>query len=427
MTAPARAYSRYVLAVMTAVYTLNLVDRGLMMLLLQPIKEDLRLTDTQLGLVTGIVFGFFYAVLGLPIARWADRGNRASITSMAIGLWGLTVMACLLVSNYTHLVFARMAAAVGESGCKPPTFSLVGDYFKEPAERTRAMAIYWLGNPLATIVSFLVGAWLNELYGWRMTFFLMGIPGLILAVIVKATVSEPRSRDQGQLQNDMQPSFRDALATMWRQRSCRYLSLGLIVVYTISFGLGPWYAAFMMRSHGMSTSELGISLGVIFSMGGIVSLLLGGYVMSGMLAKNEPGQVRVSALTVAGLVPCFVAFLLLPGRYEALAALIPLAMAFNFFIGPIYALMQRLVPDRMRATLLAVIMLLSNLIGMGIGPQVVGILSDALHPAFGRESLRYAMLTMSFLGFLAGYWLWKAARFIAEDLAHGSASAARSV
>src|SRR5688572_10902218 len=130
------AYKRYALSVMTVVYLFNLVDRGLMMLLLQPIKEDLNLSDTQLGLLTGIAFGLFYATMGVPLARWADRGNRATIASLAIGLWGLTVMACLLVTNYVQIVIARIAAAVGESGCKPPTYSLVGDYFPQPAERT---------------------------------------------------------------------------------------------------------------------------------------------------------------------------------------------------------------------------------------------------------------------------------------------------
>src|SRR5687767_3674540 len=147
---------------MATVYMINLLDRGLMSLLLQPIKEDLLLSDTQLGVLTGIVFALFYATLGLPIARWADRGNRVTIASLAIGLWGLTVMACVLVTNYVQLVAARVIAAIGESGCKPPTYSLVGDYFPQAAERTRAMSVYWLGGPLAALLSFVLGGWLNE-------------------------------------------------------------------------------------------------------------------------------------------------------------------------------------------------------------------------------------------------------------------------
>src|SRR5688572_23768263 len=166
-------YKRYALVMLTAVYMLNLVDRGLMMLLLQPIKDDLQLSDTQLGFLTGIAFGLFYAILGLPIARWADRGNRVTITSLAIGLWSLTVMACVLVGNFVQLVAARIAAAVGEAGCMPPTYSLLGDYFPGAAERTQAMSVYWMAAPLSALFTFIVGGWLNELYGWRITFFLM--------------------------------------------------------------------------------------------------------------------------------------------------------------------------------------------------------------------------------------------------------------
>lgn len=411
------AYKRYALAGMTAVYTLNFVDRGLMMLMLQPIKEDLQLSDTQLGFVTGIAFGLFYATLGVPIARWADRGNRVTITSLAIGLWGVTVMACLFVTNYIQLVFARIAAAVGESGCKPPTYSLVGDYFPEPAERTRAMAIYMTGGPLAALLSFIVGGWLNELYGWRITFFVMGIPGLFLAVLVKWTIIEPRTQaSSSRVEERRLPSMRSVLGTLWRQRSCRHLTIALILIYMMGAGLGPWYAAFMMRTHSMGTGELGVWLGFIYGLGGIAGVLIGGYVASRWFAENERGQMRLISVTVASLVPCYVAFLTLPQKHQALIALIPLMMVFYVFLGPTYALMQRLVADEMRATMMAVLMLMANLIGFGIGPQVVGILSDLLMPLLGTDSLRYAMLIMSFVALWAAYHFWRVGQTVKEDL-----------
>src|SRR3569833_1352952 len=150
---------------MTAGYVLNQIDRGSGCLLLQPIKESLSLSDTQLGFVTGIAFALFYATLGVPIARWADRYNRVTIAASTIGLWGLTVMSCVFVTSFTQLVIARVAAAVGESGAKPPTYSLVGDYFPDPQSRTRALAVYMMGGPLAALVSFSIGGWLNALYG----------------------------------------------------------------------------------------------------------------------------------------------------------------------------------------------------------------------------------------------------------------------
>lgn len=411
-------YKRYVLAAVTAVYALNLVDRGLMMLLLQPIKEDLRLSDTQLGFLTGMAFGLFYATLGVPIARWADRGNRVTISAVSIGLWGFTVMACLWVTNYAQLVFARIAAAVGESGCKPPTYSLVGDYFPAPAERTRALAIYIAGSPLSALVSFIVGGWLNERYGWRITFFLAGILGLLLAVLVKLTVVEPRSRaaTRSSTRKEPLPSMGTVVATLWRQRSLRHLCIALILLYTMSLGLGPWYAAFMMRSHGMGSSELGLWFGLILGLGGISGVLLGGYVASRWLADDERGQMRMSAVMFALLLPCLVTFLTVSQKQYALIALVPLFIALNVCLGPTYALMQRLVSEEMRATTMAVVMLLANLIGFGVGPQVVGILSDVLAPSFGEDALRYAMLTLSFLALWGAYHFWRVGLTVKEDL-----------
>jgi MFS family permease len=412
------AYKRYVLAGLTAVWMLNLVDRALMMLLLQPIKEDLQLSDTQLGLLTGIAFGLFYAVFGLPVARWADRGNRVTITSIAIGLWGVTVMSCLFVTSYLHLALARVAAAIGEAGCKPPTYSLVGDYFPAVKERTRAMAIYMAGGPLAALVSFVVGGWLNELYGWRMTFFLMGIPGLALAVLVKLSIVEPRNLQAGREEARARkpPAMKGILTILWRQQSCRHLCIALILLYTMGYGLGPWYAAFLMRSHGMGTAEVGLWLGLIISLGGMGGILAGSYCANRWFAGDERGQMRFSAATMVLLVPCFVAFLTLPQKHQALMAFVPLQLVLSAFMGPTYVLMQRLVDDDMRATMMAVIMLLTNLLGMGIGPQLVGVLSDLLMPTFHVDSLRYAMLGTSLIALWSAWHFRRVSQTVRADL-----------
>jgi predicted MFS family arabinose efflux permease len=410
-------YKRYVLGILTLVLTINFVDRGLMMLLLEPIKNDLNLSDTQLGLLTGIAFGLFYATLGLPIARLADRRNRTTITSIAIGLWGLTVMLCLFVRTFSQLVVARVAAAVGESGCMPPTYSLVGAYFSEPAERTRAMSIYWLASPFSQLISFLVGSRLNERFGWRITFFLMGIPALLVAVLVKLTIAEPRVDTSRALEvGEEVPSILDVLTVLWRQRSSRHLSIAIILTLTLSLGLHPWYAAFMMRSHGMLIADVGVWLGLVFGIGGIAGVALGGYVAGHWFAKSERAQMRLSSVMTAALGPCFALFLLLPQRNAALISLIPLVVVWNIFLGPSFALMQRLVVEEMRATTLAVVMLLANLIGMGVGPQIVGILSDQLRFIFGAESLRYSMLMMSFVALLGAYHFWRAGESVDVDL-----------
>jgi MFS family permease len=411
------AYRRYVLSMLTLVYTLNFLDRGLIVLLLEPIRTELALSDTQLGFLTGIAFGLFYATLGVPLARLADRGNRVTLTAIAIGLWGATVMLCVLVSNFVQLVCARIAAAVGEAGCMPPTCSLIGDYFPAPAERAHAMSVYWLAGPLASVLSFIAGGWLNEAYGWRITFLVMGIPALLVAVLVKLTIVEPRQRaapvDATRI---AVPRLRDVLAMLWTVRSLRHLSLALISLFLLALGLGPWYAAFMIRLHAMGTGELGVWLGLIFGASGVVGLLFGGYVNGRWFAHNERGQLRLTAFVVLLLVPCFALFLLVPGKVQALLALVPLVLAFNFVFGPTFALMQRLVADETRATTLAIVMLLANLLGMGLGPQLVGILSDVLRPQLGLESLRYAMLAVSLVALWTAYEFAQAARTVREDL-----------
>lgn len=411
------AYKRYALATMTLVVALNFFDRGLMGLLLQPIKEDLHLSDTQLGFVTGIAFALFYAILGVPIARWADRSNRVTITALAIGFWGVTVMACLFVTNFVQLVIARIAAAVGEAGGQPPTYSLLGDYFPEASERMRAMYIYQSAGSVSGLVSFMLAGWLNELFGWRVTFFIVGIPGLLLAVLVKWTLREPRTYAirTSQLASQV-PPMKAVLATLWRQRSCRHLTVAMILIFMMSAGVGPWYAAFMMRSHGMGTAELGVWLGLATGLSGIAGILIGSYVIGRWFVHNERGQMRMAAIGVGLAAPLLVAFLTLPDKHWALMALIPEAILITAFLPAPMALLQRVVPDEMRATVYMVILLLANLVGMGLGPQIVGILSDLLTPKFGTDALRYAMLMVSLLMLWAAWHLWRAGRTIAEDL-----------
>jgi MFS family permease len=411
------AYRRYALTAMTSVYMLHVVDRWLMILLLQPIKEELDLTDTQLGFVTGIAFALFSVTAGLLLSRWADRGNRAVITSFAISLWAATVMVTMFVGSYVQLVLARIAAAVGESGVKPPTFSLVGDYFPSPAERTRALSTYFSGNFLGSLLGLIVGGWLAEKYGWRVALFLVGLPGLLMAVVFWLTIVEPRvSASRTRAAAVTLPPMMIVLRTMWEQRACRHLIVALVLLYTVGSGLAPWFGAFLVRSHEMKTAELGVSLGLVFGLGGLTGVLCGGYVATRRFADDERGQMRMSAITVAALTPCLLAFLTLPHKYQALVALVPVAMAFSTFLGPTYAVMQRLVPAEMRATVVALVMVLVNLIGMGFGPQVVGILSDHLAPAVGIDSLRYAMLLMSLLAAWSGYHFWQVGHTVKEDL-----------
>jgi len=411
-------YRRYVLGSLTLVYTLNSLDVALMILVLEPIKRELHVSDSQLGVVTGIAFGLFYSTLGVPFARWVDRGNRVRITSVAIGLWAVTVMSCFFVSNFIQLVAARLAAGIGESGVLPATYSLLGDYFREPAERTRAMTVYMLANPLSPLIGFIVGGYLLEHVGWRMAFVAIGAPGLVAALLFRWTIVEPRTAaGQRRSHQSTSPPLSSVLKTLWRQRTSRHLMFAIILILTMGFGISPWYAAFMMRSHAMEAGQLGLWFGLIFGLGGCTGTLLGGYVASRWFVGDERGQLRANAWVVGSQLPLYALFLFVPSGKGALLALFPLMVAFNYFYGPTYALLQRLIGDEMRATGLMVVMLLANLIGLGVGPQLIGVMSDLLGSALGMDSLRYAIFVLSFVALWAASQLWAASRTVKADLA----------
>jgi MFS family permease len=410
-------YKYYVLGILTSVMTLTYLDRVLLSLLVDPIKASLHLSDTEMGLLTGFAFGIFYATLGVPIARVADRSNRPNIITSAIALCGATIMSCFFVQTFLQLLVTRVIASVGEVGCMPPTYSLLADYFSGAKERVRAMSIYWLAPPISSLLGFIGGGWLAVHYGWRMSFVFLGIPSVLLALVVKVTILEPRGRSVLASWDGAPslPALGFVARTLWDQRSARHLCMAIVLLTTMGQGAAPWYAAFMLRSHGMTVSTVGLSLGLIFGLGGMGGLLIGGDTLARFFSR-EDRQLQITGLSVAALFPAFAAFLLANSRFAALAALVPVAIFFNVFMGPTYALMQRLVSANMRATTLALLMLVAHFIGICLGPQAIGVLSDLLRPAVGGDSLRYAMLCLSLLAPWAGYHFFLSARTVCTDL-----------
>jgi MFS family permease len=408
-------YKRYVLFLMAAVFTMNYADRYLLSVMLQSIKEDLLLTDTQLGFLSGIAFAVFYITLGIPIARWADRGNRVTIASLAMGMWGVMVMLCGMVTGFVQLALVRIGAAVGEAGCMPPTYSLVGDYFPG-RERARALSIYALGGPMSGLVGLTLGGWLNQRFGWRTAFMLAAVPGLLIAVAVKLSIVEPRVASPAGTDKRPQPPIAGVVLALWRKTSFRHLTFSMMLLAIVAIGFMPWYAAFMIRSHGMTSGEVGIWLGVIFSVCGLIGTYGGGHLAGRYLEDREDLQLRYGAVGVGLIFPCTAVFLLAPNKYASLAAFMPMIFLFHIFIGPLYALMQRLVTDEMRATSIAVALMISNLVGMGLGPQVVGILSDRWAPSRGADSLKWAMLAVSSVVLWSAWHFWRASRTIRSDL-----------
>jgi len=246
------------------VYASNFLDRQILGILLQPIKTDLGLSDTQLGLLSGIGFALFYVTMGIPLARWADKHNRVSLLSVCIALWSAMTALSGAATNFLQLGLARIGVGIGEAGCTPAAHSIIADYFKSE-ERVRAMAFYSAGASIGVFLGYLLGGWVNQFYGWRVTFFVVGAPGLLLALIVRFTLREP---PRGHSENSKTaastiPTVTEALSYLWGQNSFRHLALGTGLLTLSSYGGATWFPAFLMRSYGMSTGELGTWLALI--------------------------------------------------------------------------------------------------------------------------------------------------------------------
>ena len=416
------------LTVLLVVQAFNGVDGLALGLVIQNIKLDLALSDTQLGVLSGIAFALFYSVMGIPIARWADRGNRVTIISLAAMAWSLLVALCGIATNFTQLLMIRVGISVGEAGCIPTAHSLISDYFNR-AERPRAIAIFLLGGSISTLIGYFLAGWLNEYYGWRVTFMALGLPGLVPAAVVWFTLRDPRYRklptavDLGAGREKEtatgqagRPSVGEVYATLMANRTFWHMLLCFSVMSFFGSGILQWQPAFFIRSYGLKTGELGTWYALIYGVGGILGTYLGGEWASRFATNDERLQLKAMATAYSGLAGISALIYLVPSHYWAFGLMGIAALAGGATNGPLFAIIQTIVPNRMRAVAIAVIYLFANLIGMGMGPLVAGALSDALRPLVGEESLRYALLALC-PGYLWGGWhLWQAAKSVNGDL-----------
>jgi MFS family permease len=416
------------LAVLVVIVAIVGADGSLLGLVLQDIKMDLRLSDTQLGLLTGIAFALFYSMMGVPIARWADRGNRVTIIALATMLWAVMMILCGSAVNFAQLVLTRIGVAVGEAGCTPPANSLIPDYFSR-VERPRAMAVYMTGGSLGLGVGYFIGGWINEIFGWRATFIVLGLPGLALAALARFSLRDPRpekvaSEGTGRVQRNnparpeavRQATLKEVWGTLWSIATFRHLMVCWVIISFLGNGIAQWQPAFFIRSFGLSTGELGMWFAAIYGIGSLLGTYWGGELASRYAANDECLQFKTMAALYSGFGTLTI-FTYLVSSHKVAFGLMALASVVGAMSsGPLFATIQTLVPDRMRATAIAIIFLFSNLIGTGLGPLAVGMLSDALQPLFGANSLRYALLVLC-PGYLWGGWhLWKASSTVVGDI-----------
>ena len=424
------AYRRYALIMLTVVYTTNYVDRQILSILLQPIKMELHLSDTQLGFLGGIAFAIFYATLGIPIAMWADRSNRRNIIALALTIFAGMTAVCAFVQSFTQLALARIFVGVGEAGSSPPSHSMIADMYP-PEKRGAALGVFSLGVNIGILIGFLTGGWVAQWYGWRTAFLTVGFPGLLVAAIVRLTLREPpRGHADGIADTADAPGVLAVFRFLWGQRSFRHISFGAALFAFVGYGAVVWLPAFLSRSFHMAPGAIGTSLALIIGISGGLGTYIGGRLGDRLGKRDVRWNLWATAIVWIGVVPfqvwlytsldsgtsaCLYTYVAAGGQpacglsqdaLKALAIFIVPAFAGAYYLAPGLAMTQALVTLRMRSVASAILLFILNIIGLGLGPQSVGILSDQLAPHFGAESLRYALLASSAMG------VWGAVHFI---------------
>jgi MFS family permease len=410
------AYLGWVVFVLFWVQALNIVDRHVFGLAIPGIKREFGLSDQALGALAGFAFAIFYSLVGIPVARWADRGVRRSIIALSLLLWSAMTAACGLAQNAWQLAAARVLVGIGEAGGSPPTHSLVTDYFPL-RQRGRAMGLVSMGGSAGIVISLLAGGWIAHHWGWRYAFLAMGIPGIALAGLIQLTLREPpRGRFDAPEESAVQASFSEVLAFLRDVPAFRHISLAGSLYSLAGYGASIWNPTFLERVHGFNMAEAGWELtlrSAIFAMAGVAG---GGFLGDWLGRRDVRWYQWMPALGGLAHVPFVLAFLLWPDARTGLWFLVPSAVLGGLWAAPGHAMVQSLVRPEMRATASALMLLLFNLIGFGIGPWLVGLSSDLLEPRFGDEAVRYSLVIIAFASVWGAAHNALAARTLARDL-----------
>jgi MFS family permease len=426
-------YRGYVLFILFVVYGLSYVDRQILSNLIEPIRKEYNFGDMQMGLLSGFAFAIFYATLGIPIARFADRHSRVNIITASLVVWSVATALTGKAHGFLQLFLARIGVGIGEAGCNPSAYSIISDYF--PAKRrSTAQSIYSTGVYLGQFIGFIVAGAVAHEYGWRAAFYVVGIPGIAVAIILKLTLREPPrgfSEPAGYVATDP-PHAWDVLTKLASLPAFRNLSFASGLHALVAYGLNNYYAAFLMRSHGLSLLETSSALAVITLSGGIVGTFLGGK-LSDLFAQRNGGDPRyqmwVPGTALLINIPVWLAALLLPDKYAVMVLMVPAIALGATYLGPSISATHQLVGVRERAVSGALLLFVLNIIGIGIGPFLSGVISDAIRDYLvsnGMElelaradGLKYALCIMSVANLWSAYHYFRAARTLREDIARG--------
>lgn len=415
-------HRHYILFMVTLVFVVNYLDRQILSILLPLIKAEFKVSDSLLGLLTGPAFVVFYATLGVPLALMADRINRRNLIAGSLALFSLMTVVCYYTASFWQLLVARIGVGVGEAGTGPSINSIIADLYP-PKERASALAIYSAGLNVGLLFAFFGGGWIAQAYGWRMAFLVSGLPGLVLVLLFLFTVEEPqRGHSEGLVDTGAAPGLIATAKFLWTQRSFRFLSLGTSMSAFGGYAGIAFVPSFLFRSHHMTPAEIGLLLSITTGVFGFIGTALSG-IIADRVSKGDIGRSMLVPVvaTFVGL-PFAPFFYLSPNLTVVIVALALPAFLGASYLGPAYAATQGLVPLRMRATAAAILLFILNMIGLGLGPLWVGILSDLLRPALGDDSLRWALLSTIITSLIGAYFYWQSSRTLRQDMERVGAS-----
>lgn len=411
----ARRY--YVLGLLTIIYALNFLDRTIFNVLIEPIKKEFALSDTTMGLLAGFGFVLFYSLLGIPIARMADRLNRRNIVAIAFAFWSAMTYLCGMASSVATLALARVGVGIGESAGTPASQSMIADLF-DKNERPRALGIYAIGTYLGVFLGYFIGGYVNQHYGWRMAFFTAGLPGIALAAVLWLTISEPR---RGATAETFKPeTIGPTLGFLASQPSFVIVLIGFCLTTYTNYATAVWIPPFLARIHHLTSAEIGTYAGTFKGLAGMAGTLIGGLVVAQIGRRDDRWKLWAPAI-MSGLAGPVFALCMLTQSFTLMVAMLALtSFMVGFHLGPIFAIAQTVAKPSMRALASAIVLLTATCFGQGIGPLAVGMINDALKGAYGTDAVRYSLLSAAVtttLGALLFVW---AARWIRSDIARAS-------
>jgi len=411
------AYRYLVLGILTIVYVSNFVDRQVINVLAEYIIEDLQISDGQFGMLSGIAFAFIYTTLAIPIARWADVGNRRNIVAISVAVWSLMTALCGAAQNFAQLFLARFGVGVGEAGGSPPSHSIVSDIF-HAEQRATALSIYSLGVYGGILVGTVGGAYLVQYFDWRIAFVVVGLPGILLALLVRFVVKEP-PRGMAEKRKDVEPpGFIQVMSFLWERKSFRHLSFACALHAFVTYGVGNFMPLFLGRVHEMPILDIGWYYGLIAGIGGLAGTFFGGWSADYMSKKTGDKNWYIWIPFVSTLIAVPFAlntFLIMPTAYIAAYSYFLPVFFGGWYLAPCLASTHFLVGVRMRAMGSAVLLFMLNLIGLGLGPMLTGFVSDYLTPEYGVNGLRYAMSITILVNLWCAAHYWLCMKTIKQD------------